>query len=511
MKKTIYFLSVGLLVLLTTTGLAQTAQRPKSKLEAIAHRLDGSLYERIIPLGYIPSPGSYTEKEVVGHLEYTMVVFRFSRFEPVADTTAYVGQLFMSERYLERDYNKKYDSVRKYHDDKDGFFVACKLFFDERTLEYRLNIYPDHSLNICRGVSSLDNVAKGMHYNQRVCTSMNEHWQSLKHVLAIPDIHYDQVSYNRFTNWEQLYDFRQFLKPNNSWVNIRSLPSPHTGRPDESAEAGLLSPKQINPLPEINLRKHIKCFHVGNIGDDPATIGQTLKLRFTKYSLSDDLIEGLEYTYERIDPATLTDVVLADRAKRGTFVTRNPLYRSLIVSPAPDDNFVPGIDLDTRLTLAYFGGIEPVQPHSQTAVTTSEIIKGQDKYVADFQKQTPETVVSEATLEEGKIAISSSDTTNQHWLYGGRFKPGTVPRSYAKDSLFRSPSNRYLRKTMPTFNTASKLWVKGLIKFKVNQDGYARPNEIWRIIAKETLSQDNITHVWLYIEPAIPVPKKHRK
>jgi hypothetical protein len=187
-----------ILTLLVWTSFNSNAQKitvPLSitdKLEKLANQMmEGGVYERIVNFGYVPSPNKFIRKSISAHNEFTMWIMRFDQMKLDTSSNTYIGRVFMGERYLEMYYNKKYRGIEEYKNDKDGFFMTCKLFYEPRTGEIRVNIYPDYVTNIC---TTATDPLKGMHYNTEKCKSTAQHWASLRYLAAIEDEHYDDFS-----------------------------------------------------------------------------------------------------------------------------------------------------------------------------------------------------------------------------------------------------------------------------------------------------------------------------
>ena len=484
--------SLLFLVLLSQIGWAQN-DKPTSMatLDQIARQMQLGIYERIINLGYIPSPDKYERRFTPqAHTEFTLLFLRFYGFERTSDQRAYIGKVFMSERYLEKHYNKKYINHTVYAADKDGFFMACKLYFDERTLEYRLNIYPEYVLNICR---------KNMHYNSRRCTSTAQHWKSLNYVTQLPDRHFDHFSQN-----DNPDSTRAFLSAADPAVNIRHL----IKNPLPNATDPLLYTPSFatrNSLRTINLEKHIKVFKVGYIDDTPSGLGQTLTLKLTKYPLSEDLIEGLEYTYNFIATSSIDDSKLAKRGQSGFFVSRNPLYRSLITSNEPNDRFVPGLNLANNLQLAYLQGstYQGANKQATPAIDLANKLATQDSTLKMVQQKTDLPATTGAVPDsEAPILISSPANRTTFWVYGGQdVSPEKMPKP---GSVLQPQESYYLRDTIPLLaDNLKRIWLKGKISFNGDQC-LIQPDDqkiSWRIMDQRiVLDQSNTTrHIWLQI------------
>ena len=487
-KTTRYWFIISVLLLIgwpVAGALAQTdnlllagAENTKAEDELcrIAHQMEAGVYERIINFGYIPSKTYQRDERLTAHNEFTLLFLRFAGFEPDSGGTAYIGRVFMSERYLEKDYNRKYTSRAAYQTDKDGFFVACKLYFDERTLEYRLNIYPDHLLNICRKSA---NPFKGMHFNQKACTGAAQHWASLKCVLSIDDRHYDQ-----FSDENDSLAVHSFLGAIPARANIcKTYLASVAASIADSLPIVKITQLQKNMLREINLRKQIKCFRVEIDKSAAPHIAPSLTLRFTKYALSDDLLDNTTYSYTFIPYEKLSNTQLAERGQPGVFMSRNPVYRSLILSAMPDDNFIPGISIPLNSTLV-FGRDYKLDSSAPSPVKSAPILPVETDYV-----------------------VSSPDTARALlWVYGGRWALGGKI-SQAADTVmcrYQLPADHYLRDGVPTM-TGPEGWQKGRITFGID-GGIARKGTVWEIDRVAIIPQNNYRYLWLNIKP-VPKPK----
>lgn len=539
----------------------------EEELCRIAQQMQAGIYERIINFGYIPSPERYEPTQrLTAHNEFTLLFLRFDGFEPVLDGTAYVGRVFMSERYLERDYNRKYTSRASYQTDNDGFFMACKLYFDERTLEHRLNIYPDYLLNICR---SSKRPFKGMHFNQKDCRNAAQHWASLKYVVALNDKHYD-----KFSDENDLADVWAFLKNVPETANICtthlesvSRVATDAGVDTDESDTPAITKLQENMIREINLRKQIKYFRV-DLDRDAANIAASLTLRFTKYALSEDLLDNTTYTYTFVPDDSLIDAQLAERGRKGVFISRNPLYQSLLSSSEPDDNFIPGVALSAGITLE-FGindNLNSSVPDNKAQPQTTAVLKGnlvatnriqqqqdstqfnqlaskqqqRQRQLDDLQKkpqpanndrqQTTDNVRQQVEQQKqqqqlqriqqqqimpndlpNRIRISSVSTSDTSWVYAGRWRYNEMKVRRTVDTLkqkdtYRLPANQFLRDTIPILADAN-LWKKGNIKFGV-ANGVARKGDSFIVIDtrwRDLEPRGVYQYLWLKVTPK---PKK---
>ncbi|RRB04437.1 hypothetical protein [Larkinella rosea] len=478
-------------ILLNQVAWAQTNQQVSlATLGQITQQMQRGIYERIINLGYLPSPPKFTRGFTPqAHNEFTFVYLRFSDFEPTSDQRAYIGKLFMSERYLESHYNKRYTHHKVYENDKDGFFMMCKLYFDERTLEYRLNVYPDYVLNICRG---------DMHANKQRCTSTEQHWKSLKYVAQLPDRYFDDFSQRDNTD-----STKAFLTTTDSQLNIRHMEVSGAASIHPDSVRYKPSPTARNLLRTINLSKQIKAFKVGFLEDEMTSIGKTLTLKWTKYPLSEDLIEGAEYSYNFIATDSMNDTELAQRGQHGFFVSRNPLYRSLITSNEPNDQFVHGIDLSKDLILAYRKGntyqrtqklLKPTDPSPNT-------IAQQDSNLKYVQQKTDSAKAAVVPLNiDDRILISSNTSRSSFWIYGGR--DVATERIPGEGSKLKLQEPQYLRDTLPILaDSIKRIWLKGKISFRKN-DCLIEPGDEktgWRVDAIHFVKDPFSTSRYLWI------------
>lgn len=490
---------------LSLSGSAQlTHISQKIVLDSIVKRLQSGIYERTLNLGYISSTTTFSRKSVpIPHNEFTMMIFRFYDFSYDTASNSYIGKVFMGERYLESQYNKKYKSVAAYTNDKDGFFIACKLFYHEHSMEYRLHLYPDYVLNIC---DKSHNPFMGTHFNTHICTNTETHWQSIRYLAALND-----QSYNSINEENDSTQVSRFLK-----TAIHQKINIDTGFVNQRAHFLYLSKKQKNMIREINLHKHIKCFMVGGFFDVPANLAKSLKLRYTKYSLSDDILANAEYDLHFLELTPILDASLRLRGTNKVFVTRNPLYRSLAVSFEPDETYIPDIPKLDVFTF-YEQGLSTVIPHKNTGINKMETgansnRKSQDEEISKTQQRTKAAVSSNVplflnssqkkdilfvtippssansfqmvldSLQKNFITIVSADNLPKSWIYWPSSKKvkGTV--TLQKDSYLRGDYPKQLE------NAAG--WLRGSIK------GVARQNETYKVDSVLVLKN----HTWLRVE-----------
>ena len=487
------------------TGSAQLS-RPSQKaiLDSIVKRLQSGIYERTLNLGYISSTTKFSQKNVpVPHNEFTMMIFRFYDFSYDNALNSYIGKVFMGERYLESQYNKKYNSVAEYTNDKDGFFMACKLFYHEHSMEYRLHVYPDYVLNIC---DKFHNPFMGTHFNTHICTNTETHWQSIRYLAAL-----DDQSYNAISEENDSTQVSQFFK-----LAIRQKINIDTGFVNQKTHFSHLNHKQKNVLREINLHKHIKCFMVGGFFDVPANLAKSLKLRYTKYSLSDDILENAEYDFHFLELTPSLDASLKLRGTNKIFVTRNPLYRSLAVSFEPDETYIPTIPKLDVFTF-YDQGLSTIIPHksagnNKTETGTDTNRKSQDDEISKTQQQNKANFLNNAplfpnstqkkdilsvtvapssvnsfqpvldSLQKNSITIAFADNSPKSWMYWPSSEKSKETITVQKDS--------YLRREFPKQLANVAGWLRGSIK------GVARQNETYKVDSTVVLGK----HTWLRVE-----------
>jgi hypothetical protein len=489
---------------------AQTQQQKISNdLDRLTQTLESGIYERIVDLGYVPSPFKYRRKATItAHNELTMLIMRFSDFTPTPGRKAYIGKVFIGERYLERDYNRKYNNQAAYKTDLDGLWVACKLYFDERSLEYRLNVYPDHPILDCRKNAR---PFKGTHFNRSKCTSVAQHWESMQYVLRLSDKHFEDFSLPDNTD-----STRNFLKAADQNVNIdRTYFSDKDLQTETDTFPFVPNNRQRNLIREINLRKQIKIFKVAFIDDAlSANMGRTLTLRYTKYALSDDFIEGNGYTFNLHSFNEMDSQELKDRSRPNWFVSRNPLYRSLIMGNEPDDTYIPGIIWSRSTQFAFLAGDIYQAATGNTPARRTEQ-KTQDNALAIKQKQvySRDSAYVEAQPPNGIIPINNNRSRKTYWVYGG--PANKKPLSEGK--TIRLAPVQYLRDTLPQpfFAGGVQFWQKGRIclplKAKTDRtlhyDYVTEPDaKEWIIRQAETLPKNSprAAHIWYRVELTDP-------
>jgi hypothetical protein len=170
--------------------------------------------------------------------------FRFYNFEWIENNQCYVGKLFVSERYLKRDFLTKFSNAESFKKDKEGFYMMCKLYTYEQKYVY-INIYPDYITNI---------------YDKSLCKKM-------------------KISFaGKYPTADEYYSGLR------SFVLERDILNT-----DLFATA-----KDWNDTTKKKpFKKFIKCFKVDISSSDGSVIGLTKK--YTKYAFSDDRIEDPVY------------------------------------------------------------------------------------------------------------------------------------------------------------------------------------------------------------------------
>ena len=486
MKKSV---SLGFFFLgLVLTCQAQLSR--KAALDSIAERLQRGIYERTINLGYISSTVHTSRKKVpVPHNEFTMMIMRFSElsYDPVSGN--YIGKVFVGERYLESHYNKKYNSVAAYINDKDGFYMACKLFYHEHSMEYRLHVYPDYVMNIC---NESHDPFTGMHFNTRVCDNTATHLRSIRFLAALDDESYNSI--NEENDSTQISNFLRLatalkLNIDTNFINKESRFSDLSGR-------------KRNMLREINLRKHIKCFRVGDFFDSPSDMAKTLKIRYTKYSLSEDILENADYDFHFLDLSPSQNTYLKWRGTNKVFITRNPLYRSLVVSFEPDETYIPEIP-KLNINTYYDQGVTTVIPfknNKNTNTTTeqkvnTQIYLKQILLAVQLSKQPAVTPVKRPNLVSAALPLSLTDSLQKNFINVVSEDPSPMswiywPKAQKINDTLTIQRETYLRADYPKQLEHTSGWLRGGIK------GVALQGDLYQVDSVMAAKK----HIWLRVK-----------
>lgn len=213
-------------------------------IHRIKNALENGIFARNMNLQYIRSLDKHDKKPYPNADSLTAYFFRFYNLEWVANSQCYVGKVFLSERYLKRDFVAKFKNSDSFKTDKEGFYMMCKLYVYEQKFIY-INIYPDYITNI---------------YDKSLCKEMNitfsgkyptsdEYFVGLKSFVLKKDI----LNTDLFAvakDWNNTTKKKQF-------------------------------------------KKFIKCFKVDISPSDSSVVGLTKK--YTKYAFSDDRIEDPVY------------------------------------------------------------------------------------------------------------------------------------------------------------------------------------------------------------------------
>lgn len=249
-----------------------------SRLEAVKNGLVNGILARNINLQYIASISSKNDlkkyrnhEPLVAKDTLTANFLRFSDFVYDTKNEVYIGKVFLSNRYLYNDFKKKYKTNQSFKNDKNGYFMMCKLYRVDNV--FKVNIYPDLLTNIY-DKSKLGNAQERetLGIDVATITDKDKHFEALQKIVAIPDM--------------TVSDF--IAKP--STMN-------------NSINQSLLT---------INFKKLIKFFRVLE-DKDKQLIG--LELEYNKYSYSDDLIENhYKYDYRNYNDSLMNTQSVAETA-----------------------------------------------------------------------------------------------------------------------------------------------------------------------------------------------------
>lgn len=320
----------------------------KNRLDSIKNVLENGIYERQINFGYVSSPNNFDKNfEYPSHNELTFMFYRFDFFEDSSVNNffedGYMGKVFISERYLESDYLlDTYKNCNDFKNDKDGFFMFFKLYYNEQNRDFRINVYPEYVYNICR---------KDMHWNTKVCKDIKEHEQTVIELIKLNDKYY-----KNFFEKNDNTTIKSFVDTLNKYNND-SLKKYNIAIPSKYTKIK----KNLDFIRIVNFKKQIKCFVVNTLDESSENLGKTLQLAFTKYSYSEDLLENSTYKLNNLECEKIFAKIntIKDKQKEnGVTVTRNVLYRSLAVSPEPDDFFIENITSQPNLIRVFLTGNE---------------------------------------------------------------------------------------------------------------------------------------------------------
>lgn len=240
-------------------------QANDAKMSDIKKELQNGVFMRTMNLQFVNSidakmlKKNYKQKIQLKPRDVPTYNFlRFSAFEYDVAHDAYVGKVFLSNRYLFWEFRKKYPNQDSLLQDKDGYFMMCKLYKYKK--EFKLNIYPELVTNIYKKnfCSKKERAALGI--DTLKMTNAKEYFEALKRVTLIKD--------------NEASDF--IAQPQNlSKNNVLETPF---------KEMGL----------RINFKKQIKIFKIKLNEQKQIT---ALDLQYNKYAFSDDLIET-NYSFE---------------------------------------------------------------------------------------------------------------------------------------------------------------------------------------------------------------------
>lgn len=289
------------------------------KLRELATKITQKGYfERMITMGYVSSPRLADKNRPLwfrNENTYLFYRFKFDTGTIGQENNYLIGKVFVSERVNERDYREHHVDSTDYLNDVDGVTYYCKLYYDRKSNEFRVNIYPEYMENICR---------EKIHGNRHTCVEVNKdngfenHQLTLTQLVKIPDIYYT--------------DFIPTAVDDSGLRDLFANTSVNVVRRNDIADSAFK--KGLEKIQNINFSKHIKCFSFGSADLAGPEIGDRMQLVFTKYPFSDDLLE--HHSYE-LNMVSYSEVPGKLASGGGAYLTRNNWNVSLLVSDSPDD------------------------------------------------------------------------------------------------------------------------------------------------------------------------------
>lgn len=306
----------------------------KSRLESKCKTLAGTtgIFQRKIDTQEIDPITTFDRSASFfpySNLHYVHLRFDFDSLDvESSDTLSRIGKVFMSERYRESDYYDTFKKGKDYKKDVDGFFYYFKLYYDTESQEFRLNIYPDYVVNICR---------KGMHMNDRECNNKKVHEKSIVTLIQFDDYHSDDFIADNFKTAipfrkHRLKSIRKEFIIENGSTNFRTFYNSQDVEYVESDDLYTTSLK-MNGLQQLaNFEKTIKVFRV----NDKDTTNIKLELINSKNSGTEDFNNDINYYYEYSKYENLPTIL------GHTNYTQNQKFLALNYSLRPDDIYIPG-------------------------------------------------------------------------------------------------------------------------------------------------------------------------
>ncbi|WP_461053188.1 hypothetical protein [Spirosoma arcticum] len=241
------------------------AQPDFSKLKT---QFEDGIFLRMAELGYVKSTSVKDTITIEPNFVETYVFLRFEKLDTIRidKDTALIGRVFMSNRYLGDSMATRYPTAQSFKKDTNGFYYMCKIhgyLKDSRklnqvreeskpTVTVRVNIYPDYVVNVCRGHKfPLCDPAFGVTGS---CKTLTEHYGKLKKMALIDDTSFQDIIRQKTENQK------------------------------DSCEK------------QVNFRKFVKYFEV-DLSTESTNELAGISLRYTKYELSEDLIQQNQYSY----------------------------------------------------------------------------------------------------------------------------------------------------------------------------------------------------------------------
>ncbi len=385
---------------------------------------------------------------------------RFYEFEPLKNESGYVGKVFMSERYEDEVFAKKFERLENFKSNKNGYYMICKIFISDGF--YKINIYPNFELNVCNKKEHKihKNAKLGGKYVLQDGLFCND--KSYQNDTKTPE----QRHYNKF---EELVTLRDY-ESEDFWNRGNELYKK-----------------------EINYAKMIKCFRINTITTNDSISILGFELEYTKNAKSNDKSYLTKYSYDYRPYEVI--------ASLGTYFSFIGHYKSQNKIPTPIDEskdaeplkyFINKGGLYYRKSLDFgvydISKIDTTELISQ--ISRDEIKSMSDSYVASIAPALSMSFMSTSS----SVQLQDTSIIKKGYVYLGTFEVGSnkpVKSGFISEDNFKEGNTYIVRKNIYLYATSP-------VKSQQNKKIIGVIEKDRKIIIKDSMSivQNNLKKIW---------------
>ena len=409
-----------------------------SQMMGLSKSFTIGIFERVIEQAEIQKAHTLNSKNTfTPYTEIHKLYYRFHDFDTTVqvskDRSYYyiIGKVFVSERYRELDYRTEHRNKETFKSDRDGFFYYCKLYYHERTRDFRLIIYPGFVQNIC---------APYMHFNKKTCpkhalvkypedslaviktTPYSVHETSIRTIIEIPDaLSEDFLVNNALSRPQKLTATTKFVEDmkekhtqRNQQYNLNYQDwGPRKSRPYWSNSGfdwvnttilNLFIFKNNTLNVSLNLSKQMKVFKI----DLDNGLPKNLTLTSTKNANNEDFSNRTKYelAYQPFDSIKpLPSEKFIQSVDKGII--------NLVTSSFPDDKYLTGKNWAYRRFPFVKTGVASIDTCMGYADFEGCLLKAGEKLLQDSATNARKIAVAKDSIDKRikRLAQIADDTT----------------------------------------------------------------------------------------------------